>query len=128
MLAINQVVRTRGLGAAPLPTPQVYCGFDPTAESLHLGNLLGILVLAWFQRCGHVPVALLGGATGRVGDPSGAPRQRCATLRHAARCCAMLASAVLAPLRRVGSAEAGASCRSRAPCSATRPRGFSDTA
>lgn len=48
-----------------------YCGFDPTAESLHLGNLLGIIVLAWFQRCGHVPVALLGGATGRVGDPSG---------------------------------------------------------
>lgn len=49
-----------------------YCGFDPTAESLHLGNLLGIIVLAWFQRCGHRPVALLGGATGRVGDPSGA--------------------------------------------------------
>ena len=49
-----------------------YCGFDPTAESLHLGNLLGIMVLAWFQRCGHRPVALLGGATGRVGDPSGA--------------------------------------------------------
>ncbi len=49
----------------------VYCGFDPTAESLHLGNLLGIIVLTWFQRCGHQPVALLGGATGRVGDPSG---------------------------------------------------------
>jgi tyrosyl-tRNA synthetase len=49
----------------------VYCGFDPTAESLHLGNLLGIIVLSWFQRFGHVPVALLGGATGRVGDPSG---------------------------------------------------------
>lgn len=53
----------------------VYCGFDPTAESLHLGNLLGIIVLCWFQRCGHRPVALLGGATGRVGDPSG----RCTT-------------------------------------------------
>ena len=49
----------------------MYCGFDPTAESLHLGNLLGIIVLTWFQRCGHRPVALLGGATGRVGDPSG---------------------------------------------------------
>ena len=49
----------------------VYCGFDPTAESLHLGNLLGIIVLSWFQRCGHTPVALLGGATGRVGDQSG---------------------------------------------------------
>ncbi|EFN56179.1 hypothetical protein CHLNCDRAFT_48743 [Chlorella variabilis] len=53
-----------------------YCGFDPTAESLHLGNLLGIIVLAWFQRCGHRPVALLGGATGRVGDPSGKSAER----------------------------------------------------
>ncbi len=54
----------------------VYCGFDPTADSLHLGNLLGIIVLAWFQRCGHQPVALLGGATGRVGDPSGRSTER----------------------------------------------------
>ena len=55
---------------------KVYCGFDPTAESLHLGNLLGIIVLAWFQRHGHTPVALLGGATGRVGDPSGKSAER----------------------------------------------------
>ncbi|CAF2371609.1 unnamed protein product [Brassica napus] len=41
-----------------------YCGFDPTAESLHLGNLLGIIVLSWFQRCGHQAVGL-------IGDPSG---------------------------------------------------------
>ena len=54
----------------------VYCGFDPTADSLHLGNLLGIVVLAWFQRCGHKPIALLGGATGRVGDPSGKSAER----------------------------------------------------
>lgn len=54
----------------------VYCGFDPTAESLHLGNLLGIIVLSWFQRCGHTPVALLGGATGRIGDPSGKSAER----------------------------------------------------
>mmetsp|Transcript_1976 Transcript_1976/g.5008 ORF Transcript_1976/g.5008 Transcript_1976/m.5008 type:complete len:241 (-) Transcript_1976:1132-1854(-) len=54
----------------------VYCGFDPTADSLHLGNLLGIIVLSWFQRCGHQPVALLGGATGRVGDPSGRSSER----------------------------------------------------
>ncbi len=59
--------------AAATETLTVYCGFDPTADSLHLGNLLGIIVLTWFQRCGHNPVALLGGATGRVGDPSGAP-------------------------------------------------------
>jgi hypothetical protein len=50
--------------------------FDPTADSLHLGNLLGIIVLSWFQRCGHAPVALLGGATGRVGDPSGRSSER----------------------------------------------------
>lgn len=54
----------------------VYCGFDPTADSLHLGNLLGIIVLSWFQRCGHQPVALLGGATGRVGDPAGRSSER----------------------------------------------------
>ncbi|GBF93022.1 hypothetical protein Rsub_05633 [Raphidocelis subcapitata] len=54
----------------------VYCGFDPTADSLHLGNLLGIIVLSWFQRCGHTPVALVGGATGRVGDPSGRSSER----------------------------------------------------
>ena len=75
------VLRSRGLlqdltspDLGPVSTHEqllAYCGFDPTAESLHLGNLLGIIVLAWFQRCGHVPVALLGGATGRVGDPSG---------------------------------------------------------
>lgn len=54
----------------------VYCGFDPTADSLHLGNLLGIIVLRWFAICGHTPVALLGGATGRVGDPSGKSAER----------------------------------------------------
>ena len=55
---------------------KVYCGFDPTADSLHLGNLLGIVVLSWFHRTGHEPVVLLGGATGRVGDPSGKSRER----------------------------------------------------
>ncbi|CAN8269756.1 unnamed protein product [Cochlearia groenlandica] len=59
--------------ASPL---KVYCGFDPTAESLHLGNLLGIIVLSWFQRCGHQAVGLIGGATGRVGDPSGKSLER----------------------------------------------------
>ncbi|KAG8502359.1 hypothetical protein CXB51_000283 [Gossypium anomalum] len=59
--------------AGPL---KVYCGFDPTAESLHLGNLLGLIVLSWFQRCGHKAVALIGGATGRIGDPSGKSQER----------------------------------------------------
>ncbi|KAL4438252.1 hypothetical protein ABPG77_010613 [Micractinium sp. CCAP 211/92] len=83
---VVEVLRSRGLlqdvtspelGAASTQEQLLaYCGFDPTAESLHLGNLLGIIVLAWFQRCGHVPVALLGGATGRVGDPSGKSAER----------------------------------------------------
>ncbi|ONK66059.1 uncharacterized protein A4U43_C06F3740 [Asparagus officinalis] len=55
---------------------KVYCGFDPTAESLHLGNLLGLIVLSWFRRHGHTPVAVIGGATGRVGDPSGKSLER----------------------------------------------------
>ena len=55
---------------------RVYCGFDPTADSLHLGNLLGIVVLSWFQRCGHTPVVLLGGATASIGDPSGKSVER----------------------------------------------------
>ena len=59
------------LGEVAQTPLRVYCGFDPTADSLHLGNLLGIIVLSWFQRTGHTPVILLGGATGSIGDPSG---------------------------------------------------------
>lgn len=84
---IVDVLRSRGLvdavtgegdtlrDAARKPLT-VYVGFDPTADSLHLGNLLGILTLAWFARAGHKPVALVGGATGRVGDPSGRSTER----------------------------------------------------
>ena len=54
----------------------VYCGFDPTAPSLHMGNLSQILTLARFQRAGHTPVALVGGATGLIGDPSGKNAER----------------------------------------------------
>ncbi|SRR5581483_10525933 len=55
---------------------KLYCGFDPTADSLHIGNLVGIIVLKWFQKFGHTPVVLLGGATGRIGDPSGKSVER----------------------------------------------------
>ncbi|KIA79749.1 tyrosyl-tRNA synthetase, partial [Chromobacterium piscinae] len=48
----------------------LYCGFDPTADSLHIGSLVPILMLKRFQRAGHRPVALVGGATGMIGDPS----------------------------------------------------------
>ena len=53
-----------------------YIGFDPTADSLHIGNLVQIMTLVHFQRCGHKPVALIGGATGMVGDPSGKSAER----------------------------------------------------
>ncbi|MGB2386875.1 MAG: tyrosine--tRNA ligase [Flavobacteriaceae bacterium] len=63
-----------------------YVGFDPTADSLHIGNLVPIMLLAHYQRCGHKPVALVGGATGMIGDPSGKSAERNlldeATLRH----------------------------------------------
>jgi len=63
-----------------------YVGFDPTADSLHIGNLVPIMLLAHFQRCGHKPVALVGGATGMIGDPSGKSTERNLldekTLRH----------------------------------------------
>jgi tyrosyl-tRNA synthetase len=54
----------------------IYVGFDPTADSLHVGHLLPALTLARFQRAGHVPVALVGGATGMIGDPSGKSDER----------------------------------------------------
>lgn len=63
-----------------------YVGFDPTADSLHIGNLVPIMLLSHYQRCGHKPVALVGGATGMIGDPSGKSSERNlldeATLRH----------------------------------------------
>lgn len=54
----------------------IYAGFDPSAESLHVGNLLVIMGLMHFQRDGHQPIALLGGATGQIGDPSGRNTER----------------------------------------------------
>jgi tyrosyl-tRNA synthetase len=54
----------------------VYCGFDPTADSLHIGNLVPLLTLRRFQRHGHRPILLLGGATGLIGDPSGRIAER----------------------------------------------------
>ena len=63
-----------------------YIGFDPTSDSLHIGNLVPIMLLAHFQRCGHKPLALVGGATGMIGDPSGKSAERNLldenTLRH----------------------------------------------
>lgn len=67
-----------------------YVGIDPTADSLHIGHLCGIMMLRHFQRCGHKPIALLGGATGMIGDPSGKSQERNLltedTLRHNVQC------------------------------------------
>ena len=67
-----------------------YIGFDPTADSLHIGNLVPIMLLSFYQRCGHKPYALVGGATGMIGDPSGKSSERNlldeATLRHNQEC------------------------------------------
>jgi tyrosyl-tRNA synthetase len=53
-----------------------YVGFDPTAESLHVGSLVPVMGMAWLQRLGHTPIALVGGGTGMVGDPSGKRAER----------------------------------------------------
>ena len=67
-----------------------YVGIDPTADSLHIGHLVGIMMLKHFQRCGHKPIALVGGATGMIGDPSGKSQERNLldeeTLRHNQEC------------------------------------------
>lgn len=67
-----------------------YIGFDPTADSLHVGHLVQIMTLVHFQRAGHKPFALVGGATGMVGDPSGKSKERnlldSATLNHNVVC------------------------------------------
>jgi tyrosyl-tRNA synthetase len=57
-------------------TLTVYVGFDPTADSLHVGSLVPVMGLAWLQRAGHTPIALVGGGTGMVGDPSGKREER----------------------------------------------------
>ncbi len=54
----------------------LYLGFDPTADSLHLGHWTGMMVMAWFQKFGHTPIVILGGGTGRIGDPSGKSIER----------------------------------------------------
>ena len=67
-----------------------YVGIDPTADSLHIGHLCGVMMLRHFQRCGHKPLALVGGATGMIGDPSGKSLERNLlneeTLRHNVQC------------------------------------------
>ena len=87
MAQINFIEELRWRGMLQDTTPGVeehlqkgpakgYIGFDPTADSLHVGHLVQVMTLTHFQRCGHTPVALVGGATGMVGDPSGKRTER----------------------------------------------------
>ena len=80
-----EVLRWRGLIHDIMPGAEAhllekmrsaYVGFDPTADSLHIGNLVPIMLLAHYQKCGHKPFALIGGATGMIGDPSGKSTER----------------------------------------------------
>ena len=74
---INQTTDDENLAAWLAEKPRtVYVGFDPTADSLHVGHLLALMTLRRFQQAGHRPIALVGGATGMVGDPSGRSEER----------------------------------------------------
>ena len=101
MMKIFEELQARGLIAQVTDNDEIrdlinnggakfYIGFDPTADSLHIGHLCGVMMLRHFQRCGHKPMALVGGATGMIGDPSGKSQERNLlsedTLRHNVEC------------------------------------------
>jgi tyrosyl-tRNA synthetase len=74
---LNQTTDDKNLAAWLMEKSRsVYIGFDPTADSLHVGHLLQVMTLRRFQRAGHRPIALVGGATGMIGDPSGKSAER----------------------------------------------------
>lgn len=75
--AVNQVTDEEGLRELlETKAVSVYCGVDPTGDSLHIGHLIPFMVLKRFQEAGHRPVILIGGATGSIGDPSGKSEER----------------------------------------------------
>ena len=74
---IHQCTDTEGLDALALEGPiRAYIGFDCTADSLHVGSLVPIMMLRWLQRTGHKPIVLMGGGTTKIGDPSGKDESR----------------------------------------------------
>ncbi|MEI4524928.1 tyrosine--tRNA ligase [Priestia megaterium] len=74
---INQQTDEKGLSELlSKESVRLYCGFDPTADSLHIGHMLPVLILRRFQQGGHQPIALVGGGTGLIGDPSGKKAER----------------------------------------------------
>ena len=88
---IHQTTDDEGLPTWLNQQPRsVYAGFDPTSNSLHVGNLMPLMLLRRFQQAGHRPIALAGGSTGLVGDPSGKSAERnllsAAALEHNLEC------------------------------------------
>ncbi|MDO4574632.1 MAG: tyrosine--tRNA ligase [Planctomycetia bacterium] len=88
---VFQTTDDEHIGAWLLEKPRtVYAGFDPTADSLHVGHLMALMILRRFQKAGHKPIALVGGATGMIGDPSGKSEERKQlgeeVLRHNVEC------------------------------------------
>ena len=73
---VEQITDTGLREAAATQSLKCYVGFDPTARSLHLGHVIPVMGLAHFQRMGHIPIALVGGGTGMIGDPSGKTVER----------------------------------------------------
>src|SRR6202521_6187145 len=74
---IHQLSDAAGLDArAAQGAITAYVGFDATAPSLHIGNLLSIMMLRWLQKTGHCPIVLMGGGTSKIGDPSGKDTSR----------------------------------------------------
>ena len=97
--------RVRDRLASPVTA---YIGFDPTADSLHVGSLVPIMAMAWLQRCGHKPLALVGGATGLVGDPSGKTEARRMLTREEIDANAAAIAGQIASIVRFGEDETGA--------------------
>jgi tyrosyl-tRNA synthetase len=73
---VKDVSDEEGLRRVLVRPTTVYCGYDPTGTSLHVGNLISMMMLAWMQRYGHRPIVVLGGGTAMVGDPSGRFEER----------------------------------------------------
>lgn len=87
---------------------RAYIGFDPTADSLTIGNLVQIMVLAHFQRAGHTPIVLLGGATGLIGDPSGKSAERTLNAEETVRANVESQSAIFSRVLRFGAEQRNA--------------------
>lgn len=87
---INDCTDPEGLEKALAESIFLYCGVDPTGDSMHIGHLIPFLVLKRFQNAGHKPIVLIGGATGTIGDPSGKnaerPIQTLETIQHNVEC------------------------------------------